>query len=135
MAQEKLLNSICRARKPDGVRCKAAALVGSDFCYFHDPEKAEERREAQAQGGRQGHLKALPPDTPDVRLDSCASAAGLLSETINQVRKGELDPRVANAVGYLANILLKAIEQSDVERRIEDLEALLKNRTPTEVNG
>ena len=118
----------CRARKPDGSCCRAAVLAGSDFCYFHDPANADERREAQVQGGRQNRMKTLAPDTPDVKLDSCAGAVGLLSDTINQVRKGLIDPRVANAVGYLANILIKAIEQGDMERRLEDLEALLKGR-------
>jgi len=52
----------------------------------------------------------------------------LLSDTINQVRKGQIGPRVANAVGYLSNILIKALEQTEMEKRIEGLEALVRER-------
>ena len=31
----------------------------------------------------------------------------LLATTINDVRRGRLDPRIANAVGYLAGVLLR----------------------------
>jgi hypothetical protein len=118
----------CQAMTADGSSCRAAALAGSDFCYFHDPSNAEERREAQAQGGRQNRMKTLAPDTPDVKLEDTGATVRLLSDTINQVRKGQIDPRVANAVGYLANILVKALEQGDMEKRIEGLEVLIKDR-------
>ena len=48
-----------------------------------------------------------------------------LAESINAVRKGELDPRVANAVGYLAGIQLRALEQGPTEQRIAALEMTL----------
>jgi len=51
-----------------------------------------------------------------------------IPETINQVRKGQIDPRVANAVGYLANVLIRAVEQGDLEKRLDDLEAVVKNQ-------
>lgn len=116
----------CRATTTDGPSCQAAALPGSDYCFFHDPERADERREAKAAGGRHGKMKTLAADAPAVRVESCQDVVRLISETINQVRRGELDPRVANAVGYLANILIKAAEQGDMEKRIEQLEAAVQ---------
>jgi hypothetical protein len=71
-------------------------------------------------------MKTLAADAPAVRVESCQDVVRLISETINQVRRGELDPRVANAVGYLANILIKAAEQGDMEKRIEQLEAAVQ---------
>ena len=53
----------------------------------------------------------------------------MLGETINQVRRGELDPRVANAVGYLAAHLLKTLERTELEERITDLEAIVARRS------
>ncbi len=35
----------------------------------------------------------------DVKVESGSEVVKLLSETINQVRRGEIDPRVTNAVG------------------------------------
>jgi hypothetical protein len=48
-----------------------------------------------------------------------------LADSINQLRRGELDPRVANGVGYLASILLRALEQGPMEERLAHLESLL----------
>jgi hypothetical protein len=73
-------------------------------------------------------LKTLNAAVPDVRVEDCGDVVALISETINQVRKGVIDPRVANAVGYLANVLIKALEQDELETRIERLEAILENR-------
>ena len=71
----------------------------------------------------------LDADAPDVKVEDCRDVVSLMSETINQVRKGVIDPRVANAVGYLANILIKAMEQGELESRIETLELLVKGRS------
>jgi hypothetical protein len=121
----------CSATKSDHSKCRAPALPESDFCFFHDPSKAEKRKEAQAEGGRQNRMKTLEDSTPDVKVEDSGDAIALISETINQVRKGRIDPRIANSVGYLANILIRAVDQDKLETRIEKLEALLKVQTPT----
>lgn len=118
----------CRAKKPDGSACLTAALPDGDFCFFHDPDRADERHEANAAGGRNGRMKTMDAAAPDVKVESCQDVVRLLSDTINQVRRGELDPRVANAVGYLANILIRAAEQGDMEKRMADLEAAVKRQ-------
>jgi hypothetical protein len=58
-------------------------------------------------------------------LANCVDVANLLASSISQVRRGELDPRIANAVGYLSGILLKALEQGVVEERLQKVEAEL----------
>ena len=121
----------CSGMKPDQSRCQAPALPESEFCFFHDPSKAEMRREAQAQGGRQNRMKTLEDSTPDVKVEDCGDAIVLLVQTINQVRKGEIDPRVANSVGFLSNILIKAVERDKLETRIHQLERLIKVPIPT----
>ena len=68
------------------------------------------------------------PDVPAsrVRVRSIDDVLGLVEATINDVRTGQLDVRVANAVGYLANVAIRAIEQSDLAARLEALEAVLE---------
>ena len=56
----------------------------------------------------------------------------LLGDTINRTRTGELDPRVANSVGYLCGILLRAFEVNNVEDRLAILETAVGNRPRTE---
>ena len=123
----------CKAKTKQGDQCSALAIDGSDFCFFHDPEKAEDRHRAQSAGGRNGGLKTLSSTTPDARIEGADDVVSLLSDTINQVRRGDIDPRVANAVGYLANILLKAKELGDLEDRIKALEATTNRRTSPEL--
>jgi hypothetical protein len=120
----------CRSVKSDGSPCRAKALHGSNHCFFHDPESAPEREAARILGVQERSRKAavLPEDTPNARLTSAADITGLLSETINQVRRGELGPHVSNAVGYLAAILLKAKQQDEVEQRVARLESILHSK-------
>src|SRR5579863_2678940 len=101
------ISRFCSAIKPDQSNCQAPALPGSEFCFFHDPSRAEKRRQAQAQGGSQNRMKTLEDSAPDVKVEDCGDAIALLEQTISQVRRGEIDPRVANSVGFLANILIR----------------------------
>ena len=49
--------------------------------------------------------------------------------------EGRLDPRVANAMGYLASVLLKALENGKIEDRLAHLEAILGRAKGTETEG
>lgn len=113
---------LCRARKHDGSTCGATALAGSEFCFFHDPSKAADRRAAQSLGGQGNRMRTLGEAAPDVKLQDAGDVATFLCETMNQVRKGLIDPRIANTLGYLANLLVKAIDQNDLEMRVAKLE-------------
>ena len=118
----------CTATKDDGTACSSASLPGSRFCFFHDPAKAAARRQAQSAGGLANKMATLPADAPDVKVEDGADVVKLLGATINQVRRGEIDPRVGNSVGYLANIILAATGQRELESRLAELETLVKSR-------
>jgi len=122
------LKKPCKALKLDGSQCQAAALPESTCCFFHDPSKAAERWEAQASGGRANRMKTLDAATPDRNIRDCRDALALIAESINEVRTGRIDPRIANSVGYLATIAIRVFEQSDLEARIDKLERLIKSR-------
>lgn len=82
----------------------------------------------------------LPSDTPDHPLGNTKDVAAFLADSINQLRRGQLDPRVANAMGYLASIHLRALEQGPVEERLAKIEAILSANaqprdTPNESNA
>jgi hypothetical protein len=61
-------------------------------------------------------------------LKSVRDVTELLAETINHLRAGKLDPRVANAVGYLATAMLKALQEGDIEARLRAIEQVLEQR-------
>ena len=55
--------------------------------------------------------------------------SNLLAESINQLRRGQLDPRIANALGYLAGTLLNALQKGELEERLSKIEAMLERNT------
>src|SRR5207302_2423169 len=113
----------CTYEGEGGSQCKANTQGGTVFCFFHDPALHEERAAARRAGGIARTRKiVLPANLAVKRLQTVADVAELLGETINQVRRGELDLRVSNAVGYLSGILLSAIEKSSFEERLVALE-------------
>jgi hypothetical protein len=124
----------CSTIKPDGSRCRAGALPGKPFCVFHDPSLSDRRAEGRRKGGENRRAPVLPADSPDHSLTSVADVVALLGQTINQVRRGELDPRVGNTVGYLGSVLLRALDMGELERRLAALEDRLATR-PTRTNG
>ena len=77
----------------------------------------------------------LPPQSPDCPLENPIHVSTLLADSINRVRRGELDPRVANAVGYLATVLLRALEQGPLEERLAKLEAALQSNQGAQENA
>jgi hypothetical protein len=67
----------------------------------------------------------LPSDTPDHPLGDTNQVSVLLADSINRLRRGQLDPRVANSMGYLTSVLLRSLEQGPIEERLAKIEAAL----------
>ena len=127
----------CRATRKDGAPCKAEAQSGREHCFFHDPAKAEERHDSKVKGGQTGKLATLATVKPwrgiagvvDVlKAVSPVELVDLLCNTIDDVRTGAIDPKVANAVGYLAGVIVKIQEQEALVERLSAIEEALKAR-------
>lgn len=114
----------CAQMRASGDRCHGFAVAGSTFCFAHDPAQAEKRDDARRRGGQAGRVATL--DDSSIPVRTLHDVLGLMETTINDVRAGRVDVRVANAVGYLANVAMKALEQADLEARLEALEAVLE---------
>src|SRR6266849_3864932 len=123
----------CCHQNNDGTHCQAHPQHDSQYCFFHDPDPAAQQKTAEARraGGviRSRGIEAeappiLPPNLPLLSLKTPAAVAGLYEETINQVRQGQIDLRAANTIGYLATMLLTALDATArVERQKEEAEA------------
>ncbi len=121
----------CKGRNRHGKSCQANALTDSEYCFFHDPKKKAARAAAQKAGGVERSrclANAVLCTAKTVRLDSTESVIDLLSATINQARTGKIGLKVANTVGYLSQILLKALDQGELEKRLEEIEKALESR-------
>lgn len=53
--------------------------------------------------------------------------ARLFADTINDLRSGKIDSRLANTVGFLAGGMLKAMQQGEIEGRLRAMEAVLSS--------
>ena len=111
----------CSAKTKQGSDCRAAAVMGTQFCALHgDPARAAE---LGRMGGRKNRhyvdaadeVKFAPPSTPeDIR--------NMLSQVMVDVHARKLHPRIASTLAYLSGPLLKAIESTDVQQRLARLE-------------
>lgn len=118
----------CEFIKPDGQNCEAYAVKGTQFCYFHNPDISdEEKKEAQTNGGANRALTLKEP-LPVLPIANQDDAVLLVADTINRVRAGKLDIRTANCLGFLADKLLKALEASQTNDKLEKIERLLTQR-------
>lgn len=117
---------VCAFVHPDGRACGAVPQAESDYCFFHDPARAGDRKAAQAKGGSQNAIRVLP--AADLRrwregpTPSSGELVGLLADTVDAALTGRIDPRVANTVGYLAGVMLKALEYDAFNERLQAIE-------------
>jgi len=124
--------SQCEGLKKDGTRCRTNAQHGNKFCVFHDPEKAADGVRARRAGGlaRSRPATVLPLDTPDHPLRNLNDIASLMGNTINQVLRGQLDPRIATGIGYLTGILQNTLQKTGIEERVSKIEEVLDLSDP-----
>ena len=122
---KELTHGTCETTKGDGGRCRSMAMEGSPHCFFHNPETQEARKAAQRRGGQANGPAVLPTEAADFALGSGKDVSVFLAETINQVRKGQLSPKIATTVGYLTGLLMKSLETTEIKKRIARLEQAL----------
>jgi hypothetical protein len=117
----------CEATRQNGTPCRGDARPGSRWCWAHDPGLKEKRDAARRKGGRERSKAAavLPQAAPDLPLMTIGDVTAALAATVNQVRKGALDVKAANCVGYLLSVLLRALEGSELQRQLDEVRAEL----------
>jgi len=106
----------CEALKDGGARCKGRAMEGSDWCYNHDPSKAEERKRNARRGGKAGGRGRSG-------LDETAEAKRWIKSLVARLIKGEVERDMATACFMGLNVLARYIE---VERKLRDQEELVE---------
>ena len=56
------------------------------------------------------------------RLKSTGDVRRYLAHLINSTEAGEIEPQTAGRLAYICNILLKSIDASELEKRIDEIE-------------
>ena len=116
--------SKCQFIKSDKSQCKANAIKDDKCCFWHSMEMKEQRSKAVMDGGLS--LKRSYGRTDVISITNTQDVLKLVVETINDLRCNKVSTRNANAIGYLAGVALKTIEQGDLEKRLQEVEYALK---------
>ncbi|AEB08426.1 hypothetical protein [Desulfobacca acetoxidans] len=59
---------------------------------------------------------------PRRRLNTSQDCRRYLANVINRLEAGTLDPNIAGRLAYITNIIIRAIETSELETRLNALE-------------
>jgi hypothetical protein len=117
----------CSGITQAGTACKGIPIVGSQWCYVHDPDHAEERRRHGARGGKRGGRGRPQAELNDIK--------DRIRTMVQDVRDGTMDRADAAVCGQLYNTLIRAVsvevkvrEQQELVERLEDLETLLAEK-------
>jgi hypothetical protein len=117
----------CSGITQAGTACKGIPIDGSQWCYVHHPDHAEERRRHGSKGGRRGgrgrpvaELGSLRDENADIR---------------RRLLEGELLPNVAAVAVQSINTDIRAVgaalrarEQEELVERLEVLEEALEHQ-------
>jgi hypothetical protein len=115
----------CHAKTKAGKSCSAPAAEGTDRCVMHSGRAAE----LGSRGGRRRtvyspeRLKEFSPPK------SASDLRDLLAQSIIEIRTGKMDPKMANALGYIGSSYLRALEVADIESRLEKMELQINYAT------
>ena len=127
----------CKFKKTDGVVCKAFSLTGGDYCYWHSPVIDENQKcNARSRGGKSNkHIPVSNRETKPIQLRSVNDVVKLLEETINAVRielhaTDSLTSKIktANSIAFLSGHVISALEKSDLEKRLGEIEKVVLER-------
>lgn len=117
----------CQATTRSDKPCKANALRGKKYCLAHDPESRKKFKEITRKGGKVKKKVGICL-APIKFKGNIKEVLDLLADTINRVRSNNMPPRIANAVGYLAGHMIKALEIAEIEDRLKKLEKIILER-------
>jgi hypothetical protein len=117
----------CSAVTQAGTACKGIPMDGSSYCYVHHPDLIDERRRHGAKGGKRGGRGRPQAELTNIK--------GRLSDLADDVLEEKVDKGVAAVASQVLNVYLRAVsvelkvrESEDLERRMEEIEALLAAR-------
>jgi hypothetical protein len=117
----------CSGITRTGTACKGIPIDGSQWCYVHHPDHAEERRRHGAKGGKRGGRGR--PTTELARLRD------RFEELADKVLAGKVERADGAVAGQLLNgaracvrDALAAKEQEELIARLEQLEGVLEHK-------
>ena len=113
--------SKCAAITRGGKPCPTAALPGRPWCWAHDPEALEAKREAGRRGGHARSTAARARAAVPAAMDA-AELGGWLTALFKGVMTGRIEPKIGTAAATIARTMMEVRELVEVEARLVALE-------------
>ena len=112
----------CKATNANGQPCAAHVHPGDDYCRWHDPARAEDRKAWQRKGGKgKSNAQRLRKLWESDQLTP-AQLSGLLSGAMVSTMNGDLEPGVLSALAGGARALIHVQQADALEARLAALE-------------
>ena len=119
----------CAYLKDSGEPCGAPPVEGSQFCFWHSPEHAEEATEARRLRGLRRPRESITAGAYGFAdLESVEGIRRLLQVAAVDTLGLENCIARARTLAYLAVVVAKLLETGEVEERLEALEQTLGPR-------
>ena len=107
----------CSGIKRDGGRCTVILTGSQEYCYQHDPARAEDRRRAASKAGKSKPSRELV----DIKQRLSSLARDVLEGSVEK-SVGAVVSQILNVYIRAIDVELRAIEQLQIVERIELLE-------------
>lgn len=101
--------------------------MDNGYCYLHNPDIPEEEKKLARVRGGENNAVLIGELMDESKVRTNQDVVELMEGVINNVKRGVLDVRVANTLGYLAGVSQRAIKEVEVEERLRRIEELLKD--------
>jgi len=124
-----VVSRTCKAPNDQGQPCRAAPVRESDFCFWHDPDRAEEAAQARKLGGQRRRRESTLAGAYDVGpLDT----VGGIRRVLEIVTYDGLGMEISIARGRMlisaVQALTKLLETGELEGQVSEILSILKPR-------
>lgn len=113
----------CRATNKDGSPCGAYVNPGAEWCRWHDPALAEERKRWARQGGKAKSNRRRAAKELELAAAGVGQLPAVLFRALGRVESGEIEPAVANAMASLSRAIVTVQQAHELEERLQALES------------
>ena len=121
--------SSCEAQKSDGSPCRMRPVRDGSLCFAHDPGHAKEAAEARRLGGKHRRREWITAGAFEVEaLESVEGIRRVIEIAVLDTLSLESSVARARALFAGCAVLLKLREVSDLEERLQSVEAALRPR-------
>ena len=118
---------LCSFRKESGEVCGASPLLEGEFCFWHEPERAQEVAEARRLGGLRRRKEQTVASAYDFQgLGTVTEIRRLVEVAAVDTLSLENSLGRSRALAYLAQVSVNLLEKGELESRLEALEDTLR---------